>query len=45
MDTYNSTKFSLEKIKPYLTKNCVILFDQFHNFTGWKNGEYKALKE
>lgn len=45
MDTYNSTKFSLEKIKPYLTKNCVILFDQFHNFIGWKNGEYKALKE
>ena len=44
-DTYESTKYVLENIKPYLDKNAIILFDEFHNTIGWKNGEYKALKE
>ena len=45
MDTYTSTKFALEKLKPYFVKNAIIIFDQFYNYHGWKNGEYKALKE
>jgi hypothetical protein len=45
MDTYESTKFVLEKIKPYLVKNCIIAFDELYNFSGWEVGEYKALKE
>ena len=45
MDTYTSTKFALEKLKPYFVKNAIILFDQFYNYHGWQNGEYKALKE
>ena len=45
MDTYETTKFVLQKIKPYLINNAVILFDEFYNFSGWKVGEYKALKE
>ena len=45
MDTYESTKFVLTKIKPYLQKNCIISFDELYNFPGWEVGEYKALKE
>tara|TARA_B110000503_G_C6986046_1_gene345296 strand:- start:74 stop:784 length:711 start_codon:yes stop_codon:yes gene_type:complete len=45
MDTYSPTKFTLEKLKPYLVKNSIIIFDELYNYVGWKNGEYKALKE
>jgi hypothetical protein len=45
MDTYSSTKFALEKLKPHLTKNAIMIFDELYNYTGWENGEYKALKE
>ena len=45
MDTYETSKFILEKIKPYLTNHCIILFDQLYNYTGWDVGEYKALQE
>jgi hypothetical protein len=45
MDTYESTKFVLTKIKPYLTKNCTIAFDELYNYPGWEVGEYRALKE
>ena len=45
MDTYESTKYALEKLKPYLIKDSIILFDQLYNFPGWRNGEYKALQE
>ena len=45
MDTYSSTKFTLEKLKPYLVKNAIIIFDELYNFIGWEQGEYKALKE
>ena len=45
LDTYESTKFVLQKIKPYLLNKAVILFDELYNFSGWKVGEYKALKE
>lgn len=45
MDNYSSTKFALEKIKPYLNKNAILIFDQFTGYLGWKNGEYRAFKE
>ena len=45
MDTYSPTKFTLEKIKPYLVKNSIIIFDEYYNYQGWKEGEFKALKE
>lgn len=45
MDTYESTKFVLTKIKPYLAKNSIIAFDELYNYPGWEVGEYKALKE
>ena len=45
VDTYESSKFVLESIKPNLVKGSVILFDELYNFEGWDVGEYKALKE
>lgn len=45
LDTYTSSKFTLEKIKPYLTKNSYIVFDDFFNYIGWENGEFKAFNE
>ena len=45
LDTYESTKYALEKIKPYLVKNATLIFDELYNFPGWRDGEYKALTE
>tara|TARA_B100001989_G_scaffold120701_1_gene85030 strand:+ start:1070 stop:1801 length:732 start_codon:yes stop_codon:yes gene_type:complete len=45
LDSYESTKFTLERIKPYLVKGSIILFDELYNYVNWKEGEYKALKE
>ena len=45
LDTYESSKFVLEKIKPYLIDKSIILFDELYNFPGWDVGEYKALTE
>ncbi len=45
MDTYTPTKYTLERLKPYLVKNAIIIFDELYNFVGWEQGEYKALKE
>jgi len=44
-DTYETCKFILENTKNKMAKNSVILFDEIYNFSGWKVGEYKALKE
>lgn len=45
VDTYETTKFILDLIKPRLVKGAVILFDELYNFEGWDVGEYKALTE
>ena len=45
MDNYNPTKYTLEKIKPFLTQGSIVLFDEFYGFQGWKNHEFKALQE
>ena len=45
VDTYETTKFVLETIKPHLINGAIILFDELYNFEGWDVGEYKALTE
>ena len=45
VDTYETTKFILDLIKPRLVKGALILFDELYNFEGWDVGEYKALTE
>lgn len=45
MDIYEPTKFTLQKVKPYLLKGAILIFDDFYNYFGWDQGEYKALTE
>jgi hypothetical protein len=45
LDTYGPTKFTLTRLKPYLLKNAILIFDDFYNYFGWDNGEFKALSE
>ena len=45
LDTYTPTKFTLTKIKPFLQKGTIILFDQFYGFPNWEINEYKAFTE
>ena len=45
MGVCESTKFALEKLKPYLVKDAIIIFNRLYNFPGWRNGDYKALQE
>tara|TARA_B100000941_G_scaffold286898_1_gene261180 strand:- start:1161 stop:1916 length:756 start_codon:yes stop_codon:yes gene_type:complete len=45
VDTYETTKYILPLIKPYLFSGSIIIFDEIYNFPGWKVGEYKALIE
>tara|TARA_B100001027_G_C16265317_1_gene331686 strand:+ start:109 stop:828 length:720 start_codon:yes stop_codon:yes gene_type:complete len=44
-DVYSSTIFVLEAFRSQLVKGSLIVFDEFYNFHGWKNHEYKALME
>ena len=45
LDTYESSKFVLSNIKDKFIPGTVIIFDQYYNYSGWKNGEFKALQE
>jgi len=45
MDTYTPTKFTLRLIKPYLNDGAILLFDELYNYSGWREGEFKALME
>lgn len=45
LNTYKSSKYVLEKIKPYLSKNSVIIFDNLYNKIEWKIVEFKALNQ
>jgi len=43
VNTFETTKFILERIKSKLTNKCVILFDDYYNLPNWKHGEHGAL--
>tara|TARA_B100000989_G_scaffold299038_1_gene292338 strand:- start:7976 stop:8638 length:663 start_codon:yes stop_codon:yes gene_type:complete len=45
VDTYETTKYILENLKPFTLKKTIILFDELYNIPGWDVGEYKALTE
>ena len=45
MDTYTPSSYTLSKIKPFLHKGSVILFDEFYGFPNWQHHEYKAFTE
>jgi len=44
-DLYSSTKTIFHHLKNRISTGTVIVFDEFFNFPGWKNWEYKAFAE
>ena len=44
-DLYSSTKTIFELLEPNIVTGTVIVFDEFFNYPGWKNHEYKAFME
>jgi hypothetical protein len=45
-DTYESTKDIFNNIKKdRLQKGCILLFDEYFGYIGWKENEFKAWKE
>lgn len=44
-DLYSSTILALNALHPLVVPGSVILFDEYYNYSGWKNHEYKAFLE
>ncbi len=44
-DLYSSTKTVLEVLGSRIVPGTVLQFDEFFNYSGWKQGEYLAFKE
>ena len=42
---YSSTKTVLDLLKSRIVKDTIIVFDEFFNYPGWQNGEFKAFME
>lgn len=44
-DLYSSCKTVLDLFAPRIRPGTVIIFDEYFNYPGWKQGEYKAFEE
>jgi hypothetical protein len=44
-DLYSATKTVLDRLAPLLVEGTVIVFDEYFNYPGWQQGEYKAFSE
>jgi len=44
-DLYSSTKTIFDLLGHLIKKGTIIVFDEYFNYPGWKNGEYKAFQE
>ncbi|WP_410586108.1 class I SAM-dependent methyltransferase [Amycolatopsis sp. lyj-23] len=44
-DLYSSAKTVLDLVGPRLQPGSVLVFDEFFNFPGWQDHEYRALRE
>tara|TARA_B100000795_G_C22626453_1_gene370918 strand:- start:58 stop:750 length:693 start_codon:yes stop_codon:yes gene_type:complete len=44
-DLYSSANIVLTLLTPYFKGHCVVYFDEFCNYPGGENGEYKAFSE
>lgn len=44
-DLYSSTKCIFDNLKNYIIPGTVIVFDEYYNYHGWKNHEFKAFQE
>ena len=44
-DLYSSTKTIFDNLKDQIVSGTVIAFDEYFNYPGWQEGEYKAFME
>ncbi len=44
-DLYSATKSVFERLGDRLRPGCIIVFDEFINYAGWQDAEYKAFME
>ena len=44
-DLYSSTKTIFQFLGDRIKSGCVIVFDEYFNYPGWEEGEYKAFQE
>lgn len=44
-DLYSSTKTIFDTLQTRIVPCTVIVFDEYFNYPGWQNGEYKAFQE
>jgi hypothetical protein len=44
-DLYSSTKTVLHELRDRLTSGSIVVFDEFFNYPGWKNHEFRAFME
>jgi hypothetical protein len=44
-DLYSSTRTILELLESRIHPGCVVVFDEYFNYPGWEEGEYRAFQE
>lgn len=44
-DLYSSTRTVLQQVGPRLVEGSVVLFDEYYNYPGWEQHEYRAWRE
>ena len=44
-DVYSSAKTVLDHLRDRIRPGCVIVLDEYFNYPGWRQGEYKAFHE
>jgi hypothetical protein len=44
-DLYSSTKYVLEILHDKIVPGSIMIFDNFFNYPGWQDGEFRAFKE
>lgn len=44
-DIYSSTNYVLSLLNSRISTNTILVFDEYHGYPGWKNGEKKAWEE
>jgi hypothetical protein len=44
-DTYESTKLALDTLSSRIGVGSVLVFDEFHGYPNWRNGEFRAWNE
>ena len=44
-DLYSSASYVLQQLRPRMIEGTVILFDEYYNYPGWREHEYRAWQE